>query len=65
MTVVRVPAHAHRLPQERRRRKPVMMFLSEDELRRLDEDADAVGMNRSTYIRWRLLYGGTPPKPAS
>jgi hypothetical protein len=42
-----------------------MMFLSEDELRRLDEDADAVGMNRSTYIRWRLLYGGTPPKPAS
>jgi hypothetical protein len=70
VTVVRVPKHEHRLPQARRRRKAVMLFLTEDELRRLDAAAEAVGMPRATYMRWRLLYApgratrrAVPPVP--
>jgi hypothetical protein len=35
-----------------------MMFFNEEELQTLDAKADAVGMPRATYIRWRLLYRG-------
>jgi hypothetical protein len=47
-----------------------MLFLTEDELRRLDAAAEAVGMPRATYMRWRLLYApgratrrAVPPVP--
>jgi hypothetical protein len=56
MTVVRVPTKGHRLSQERRRRKPVMLFLNEAELTRIDTAAEAAGMPRATYIRWLLFY---------
>jgi hypothetical protein len=64
MTVVRVPTHGHRLPQARRRKKPIMLFVSEDELAKLDAAAEAVGMPRATYIRWRVLYAGRTPDAA-
>lgn len=61
MTVVRVPKIAHRKPPDLRRKRGVMLFLSDGELERLNAEAERVGMPRATYMRWRLLYGGERP----